>query len=60
MFIERDQKNAKMQAELFNRMSEIINSVDPLPKSNDESKFNNVQFVDMESAIKELLAMGVK
>lgn len=59
MFIERDQKNAKMQAELFSKMSDIINAIDPI-QQNSNDIVNNVKFVDMESAIKELLAMGVK
>jgi uncharacterized UBP type Zn finger protein len=57
MIIERDQKIKKMQADLFGQLSEIVSNFEPKEERRLE---NNVQFVDMESAIKELLAMGVK
>jgi hypothetical protein len=57
MIIERDQKIKKMQADLFGQLSDIISNFEPTKEINVE---NNVQFVDMESAIKELLAMGIK
>jgi len=60
MFIERDPKNAKMQADLFSRMSEIVSNFDPSPQHNNTNSDSGVTFVDMESAIKELLAMGAK
>jgi len=57
MIIERDQKIKKMQADLFGQLSDIISNFEPKKEISVE---NNVQFVDMESAIKELLAMGIK
>lgn len=57
MYIERDKKVQKMQSELFSQLSEIVSNFEP---KEDKRIENNVQFVDMESAIKELLAMGAK
>lgn len=59
MFIERDPRNKIMQAELFSRMNDIINAVDPIP-NNEKEVVNNVTFVDVEAAARELLAMGVR
>lgn len=57
MYIERDKKVQKMQSELFSQLSEIVSNFEP---KEDKRIENNVQFVDMESAIKELLAMKAK
>lgn len=46
-----------MQSELFSQLSDIVSQFEPQGEKKIE---NNVQFVDMESAIKELLAMGIK
>lgn len=57
MHIERDKKVQKMQHDLFSQLSDIVSNFEPQENKTME---NNVQFVDMESAIKELLAMGAK
>lgn len=57
MHIERDKKIQQLQSDVFGQLNAIINSLDP--KTEDVID-NNVQFVDVESAIKELLAMGAK
>jgi hypothetical protein len=57
MHIERDKKIQQLQSDVFGQLNAIINSLDP---KKEDVIDNNVQFVDVESAIKELLAMGVK
>lgn len=57
MFIERDKKIQQLQSDIFDQLSEIVSNFEP---KNETTKVNDVQFVDMESAIKELLAMGAK
>jgi hypothetical protein len=57
MIIEKDKKNLELQREVFGRMNEIFNAIDPVKEPATE---NNVAFVDIEAAARELLAMGIK
>ena len=57
MIIERDKKNLKLQQEVFGKLNDIINTIDPVEELKSE---NNVQFVDVEAAARELLKMGIK
>lgn len=59
MFIERDQKINKMQSDLFNQLSEIVDIHTPKNQKEILNR-NDVKFVDIESAIRELLEMGVR
>jgi hypothetical protein len=59
MIIERDKKNLELQNEVFGKINDIFNSIDPVSTSNNTVD-NNVKFVDIESAAKELLALGIK
>lgn len=57
MIIERDKKVQELQNNLFNQLSDIITNFEP---KETKQKSDDIKIVDMESAIKELLAMGVK
>jgi len=59
MIIERDKKNLELQKEVFGKINDIFNSIDPVSSNNNDVN-NNVKFVDIESAARELLALGVK
>jgi len=57
--IIRDQNNRKLEFEINSKILEIYKTVEP-EKSKITNSYNEVKFVDVEDAIKELISMGEK
>lgn len=55
--IDRDPNNRKLEAEVNNKLLEIYNSIEPEKKPITK---NNITFISVEDAIKELIDMGEK
>lgn len=55
---ERDPNRRALETEVRSKLEEIYNTLEP--DQSKERDRNNVSFVSIEDAIKELLEMGVK
>ena len=53
MFIERDPNVNKLSDDVFSKLNDIFNQIDPKPEKSKTE--NNVSFVSMEDAAAELL-----
>lgn len=56
--IERDPNNRKLENEVNQKLFDIIKTIEPEKPTT--VKVNNVAFISVEDAARELLAMGAK